>query len=146
MANTNNSMALANHLFDRYASSLDEMFSWYWIHDHEKDVINSLPKLKFSYHASAYIESKDNKTTIQIPVPGLKKEDITISIENNLLKVNTRFGEDSTSNKKFLDNLDLTYKLNKDYDKDRIKASLDDGILKIDLIENEQAHKSILIE
>jgi len=79
------------------------------------------------------LEEKD-KIKILAEVPGINKEDLTISLENKTLKIK---GEGKRKDYSF------SFKINEGIDDNRIEAKLENGILQIDLWkkENEKARK-----
>jgi len=97
----------------------------------EKDKI--LEKMLFNFFGSTLqqevneVIKTDNSYRIEIPVPGLKKEDIDVKINNKLLIIN------SIQENKFLDKINRKYILPDYINFDEIKANIELGILTVDL-------------
>jgi HSP20 family protein len=80
---------------------------------------------------------EDEKSyTIKVELPGVKKEDIDISFEDDELIVKAKYNEDSLRDEE----LRFT-KVIDDADQDNIKASLKEGILYITIAKKEQLKK-----
>ena len=74
-----------------------------------------------AYTKGVYLgEDTEDKSVVEFDVPGIPKENITISVENQVLTVE---GKTETRSKKF------KVALRSKYDLDSIKASLDNGVL-----------------
>ena len=71
---------------------------------------------------------------LEVEIPGVKKEDLDIQVEKNILTVKaTRARKDE----KFT--YERSFRLADDIDTDNIKVSLENGILKFDLAKKAQA-------
>lgn len=75
------------------------------------------------------IEQTENGIKLTMSVPGFKREEIEISIENQILKIEGKV-EKATSFKKPFTKL---YRLHQSLDQDKILAKQEDGILTITL-------------
>lgn len=92
--------------------------------------INSYLDMNDNYSLKKYYDEKNNQYHINLLIPGFTKDEINISVENNILSV-----EGKTKNK----NIEEIYSSNsvkqsfniKDIDVNSINAELNDGILKI---------------
>jgi len=90
-------------------------------------------------------EDKDN-VTVQVELPGLKKEDINIQLEDGFLKIS---GERKTERKdqeggvyrseRYVGRFERTVSLSSEVDAEKIKASYADGILTVTLPKSEKA-------
>ena len=87
------------------------------------DVLNSLDSLK----KQTFILND----RIEIPVPGLTKEDVTIKIKNRLIHIS--YTEDSKNPKRFIQSFVKMYTLSNDVDIDNISGSVTNGVLSIHL-------------
>jgi HSP20 family protein len=89
--------------------------------------------------STSRIEETENSYLIQLDMPGVKREDLKISIESQHLVV-----EGLRKNRGTIRKL---YSLPDDVDQDRIEAQLSDGVLELALHKKEQAKpKSIPIK
>jgi HSP20 family protein len=89
-------------------------------------------------------QDKDNFTVV-VELPGLKKEDIDISLQNDMLtiagtrKPEEKKGEEGFRTERFYGSLQRTVTLPAVVDVNHVKASCQDGILKIVLQKVEEA-------
>lgn len=80
----------------------------------------------------------DTTRVIRLEVPGVRKKDIGIELENAVLSVHaTR--EDKTESGTSTIELNRSVSVGDDVDPDKIKARLEDGILTIELVKREHA-------
>lgn len=81
------------------------------------------------------IIENDNEYIIEIPMPGVKKDDIIINVENNKLNIFAKRKEnnDLKYNRKetYFGEYDKTFKLPDIINKENIEAEMIDGVLKI---------------
>ena len=82
-----------------------------------------------SYKYRTVLEQKDDGYTLVAQVPGLSKEDITMSVENNTLKVS---GQKEIS-KNLSTAIDKEFKIGNDVNQSKISAKVENGVLYIDL-------------
>ena len=89
------------------------------------------------------IEEKEDSWILEISLPGFKKEDVEVKVENGILEIHgktTRW--DKVDYNRF-------YTLPDEIDQDKISAKMEDGILEITLPkykEEEKKEKTNLIE
>ena len=87
---------------------------------------------------------------IELAVPGLKKENITIEVEKDVLKISSHISEDETTNGEERDikftrkefnysSFERSFTMPETVDKKAIKANYEDGVLKIELPKMEEA-------
>lgn len=82
-----------------------------------------------SYKYRTVLEQKDDGYTLVAQVPGLSKEDITMSVENNILKIS---GQKEIS-KNLSTAIDKEFKVGNDVNQSKISAKVENGVLYIDL-------------
>jgi HSP20 family protein len=82
-----------------------------------------------SYKYRTVLEQKDDGYTLVAQVPGLSKEDITMSVENNTLKVS---GQKEIS-KNLSTAINKEFKIGNDVNQSKISAKVENGVLYIDL-------------
>ena len=113
-------------------------------------------RLEDSYMKSV-IKENDDCYVIDVEVPGAKKEDIDLKLEDGYLFITYTVKEDSTENYKYLKNerffgkLKRSFYVGKEKKKEQIEASYENGILRIVLPklkpeEKEAESKKILIK
>lgn len=97
------------------------------------------------YSNPANIYDQDNAFIIEIMVPGFKKEDIHINLEQQTLKISAEVQQQEVQDEKFLrrefniSNLNRSFSLPKTVDMDNISADFNNGILKLTLPRKEEA-------
>lgn len=105
---------------------------------------------------AANIQEKENEYLIELAVPGMKKEDFNLDVNNGILNISSRQEsesektEDGFSRKEFnYSAFSRSFTLPENVDEDEIKASYNDGILLLNLPkgnEPEKSKKAIKIE
>jgi HSP20 family molecular chaperone IbpA len=80
------------------------------------------------------------KYILRADLPGVKKEDLSISVENNTLEINGtvsndnfKIGEDANAQYSYK----RVFKINRDIDSEKISAHLENGILTMELTKSE---------
>ncbi len=86
----------------------------------------------------------DDKTTLQLAVPGFSKDDVTITLDQDTLTIEGQIeATDSTTNYRLREfnynGFKKAFKLPDDINTDNVKATFNLGILSIDLYKKEKA-------
>ena len=86
--------------------------------------------------------SKDDSYVIEIAVPGYNKNEISISIESEILILSADIDEDAETfwKKSFVSK----FRIPKDADSENVKASITDGILMIALTKQEKSKSKFI--
>lgn len=86
------------------------------------------------------ISETDNEYVVEISAPGLKKEDIKIELENDILKISSDFEDqkeeknDGYYRREFCrSSFERSFTLPKIVDKENISASMENGILSVSI-------------
>jgi HSP20 family protein len=94
---------------------------------------------------SANIKESDEKFELEIAIPGMKKDDFKISLENNILSVSCEKEDERKEEKDNYTRREFAYgsfcrsfNLPKTIDNDKIQAEYTDGILHIALPKKEE--------
>jgi HSP20 family protein len=82
-------------------------------------------------YVSTYRTEDENEYKVEFVVPGLTKKDITVLLDEDLLKVSYEKHEDSTNT--FIDSFERTYTLPENINEKKIDAKVENGILTIRL-------------
>ena len=82
-------------------------------------------------YVSTYRTEDENEYKVEFVVPGLTKKDITVLLDEDLLKVSYEKPEDSTNT--FIDSFERTYTLPENINEKKIDAKVENGILTIRL-------------
>lgn len=96
----------------------------------------------FNYYDSLPYYSKKEKESynLVIPVPGFKKDEITIEVKNNRLVIEGK-AEDGTFYKR---SFSKSFLIPESVSIDDIEAKLEDGILKLSLPESKKSSKKLV--
>lgn len=99
------------------------------------------------------ILEKENEFHIELAAPGMKKEDFKINLENNVLTISseqkseTKEENENYTRKEFhYGSFCRSFTLPKNVETEKIKASYEDGILKVDLPKKEETKVSKAIQ
>lgn len=108
---------MRDFVFDTEWDNFFKTFDWYFANGNWGDAKSGQKK-------NGTVESKDGKSTITLDVPGFKREEIKINIQDKKLVVamNGKRGE-----KKYI------YTLYENADLNSISAKLEDGVLTIEV-------------
>jgi HSP20 family protein len=82
-------------------------------------------------YVSTYRTEDENEYKVEFVVPGLTKKDITVLLDEDLLKVSYEKPENSTNT--FIDSFERTYTLPENINEKKIDAKVENGILTIRL-------------
>lgn len=86
------------------------------------------------------ITTTDNETIIKLDVPGVKKEDINVEINNDILTIKA-YRKDLEKEQTTI----KSWKLNPNFDTSKISSKLEDGVLTIACPKVEKKNKKIEI-
>lgn len=82
-------------------------------------------------YVSTYRTEDENEYKVEFVVPSLTKKDITVLLDEDLLKVSYEKPEDSTNT--FIDSFKRTYTLPENVNEKKIDARVENGVLTIRL-------------
>jgi HSP20 family protein len=142
-ANNTKPLALSDMLVGNFGSLVNDFFN------EEYSKLSDI-----SFKPAIEVTEQENGYLAQVALPGVKKEDITISIENGLLKVT---GERSTTKKEENEKVhfsefrygkfERTITLPKNSESDKVDAHFENGLLSISVLKKEEAKpRQILIK
>jgi HSP20 family protein len=142
-ANNTKPLALSDMLVGNFGSLVNDFFN------EEYSKLSDI-----SFKPAIEVTEQENGYLAQVALPGVKKEDITISIENGLLKVT---GERSTTKKEENEKVhfsefrygkfERTITLPKNSESDKVDAHFENGLLSISILKKEEAKpRQILIK
>jgi len=87
-----------------------------------------------AYTPKSYLMEKDGVYTLEVELPGVKKEDIQINVESNLLKISAIRKREDEEYK-----YEREFHLSNEVDSANIKASSENGILTLALSRKPEA-------
>jgi HSP20 family protein len=94
------------------------------------------------------LEEKDNEVVLNVELPGMTKEDIDLSVENNVLtlkgekKVDRKEGEKESGfyrSERYFGSFERSFTLPAGVQADKAKATFQDGVLRLALPKKEEA-------
>lgn len=113
-----------------------EMGDWFG-----KEFIETIPSVNISESNNAY--------HVELAAPGLKKEDFTIKVEDNIITISSeKESETKTGDKEFTrreynySSFSRSFDLPEMVNQEKILATYSDGVLKVDLPKKEVVEKS----
>ncbi|WP_026704325.1 Hsp20/alpha crystallin family protein [Flavobacterium soli] len=121
-----------------FPSLMEELFRPDWAGGQNLTTNRSVPPVN--------IRETDNAYEVELSAPGNKKEDFNINVENDLLTISSQFSENKTeevgkyTRREFsFSAFQRSFTLPETVKDDDIKATYEDGILKITLPKKEEA-------
>jgi HSP20 family protein len=122
--------------------NLDKVFDAFnkFTNDTAFDGIENFLNTTTGYH----VESTDEGYTVEIPVPGLSKDDVTVTTNENHLVVKNVVGE--TSSGKWLNKNERTFTIPNGISLKNIKAKVENGLLTISLPFAKKVKTNIVVE
>lgn len=121
-----------------FPSLMEELFRPDWAGGQNLITNRSIPPVN--------IRETDNSYEVELSAPGKKKEDFNINVENDLLTISSQSSKDNTeedgkyTRKEFsFSAFQRSFTLPETVKDDDIKATYEDGILKISLPKKEEA-------
>lgn len=88
-----------------------------------------------------YMTSTDNEVTIEMPLPGVSKENLKVNVEDNLLTIEAK----TDAKSKFAKSASKSWSLDDTIDVSHISAKLDNGLLTVTLPKIKPQKKTIAI-
>jgi HSP20 family protein len=140
-------MKLIRYTIPNIASDLSHSFNWEPIAFNHEQLFNrafSDDAILSHKPVSNIREDKDNYY-VDVDIPGVKKDEIKLNLNRNVLSLSTEIKEEKEGNYRRT-SYSQSYSLPENIDQDKIKAELEDGVLKVTLPKaEEQKAKSITI-
>ncbi len=84
------------------------------------------------------VHETEGERTVRMEIPGVRKKDIELELENSVLSVRAKREEETDAGPQSIE-LTRSVTVGDDIDADKIKANLDNGILTVVLPKQEQA-------
>jgi HSP20 family protein len=122
--------------YDPFARGFDDMFKGMFLRPVRFDV-DAMPDLQIK------LDISENGDTYQVSaeMPGVKKEDIKVSVEGNLVRISAEAKKESEEKKgdqvlrseRYYGRLERAFTLDGDVDDTRVDAKYADGVLKLKL-------------
>ena len=119
-----------------YTANLDNLIDRLF----EKDLPTWTTTTTLNQSTLGYTKQNDDSYQLAFNVIGIRKEDVSIDVEGNLLKVKgeTKYKEDSIL-KNLVSIVDHTIRISSNYDISQTSAEVENGILLITIPKKEEA-------
>lgn len=101
------------------------------------NLLDTLPYVLFEDYSpesiikQTKIETKDDGYYVYVSVPGLTKDDLKLIVKDNYLTILHEKEQEKKTKFSFVNNFEKNYKLPKDADVDKIRASVSNGVCTI---------------
>ncbi|GLU21329.1 hypothetical protein SLE2022_374750 [Rubroshorea leprosula] len=95
------------------------------------------------------IHDDENGIKMRFDMPGLSKEDVKVSVEDGMLIIRAEHkkeGRDDSWSSRNFSKYDAHLQLTDNYDKNKIKAELKNGVLSISIPKNKEGKKVINVK
>jgi HSP20 family protein len=99
-----------------------------------KDMLDTFfdrPSLSTTRESSTKVVTGDNEYSIYLAVPGLTKDDLSISVKDGLLSISYKKEESNDVNYSFVSSFKKTYSLPDDVSEKEITGKVENGVLEI---------------
>jgi HSP20 family protein len=99
-----------------------------------KDMLDTFfdrPSLSTTRENSTKVVTGDNEYSIYLAVPGLTKDDLSISVKDGLLSISYKKEESNDVNYSFVSSFKKTYSLPDDVSEKEITGKVENGVLEI---------------
>jgi HSP20 family protein len=98
-----------------------------------KDVLDTLFEKQTSSvrENSTKLVTRDNDYSVYLAVPGLTKDDLSISVKDGLLSISYKKEESDNVNYSFVSSFKKTYSLPEDVNEKEITGKVENGVLEI---------------
>lgn len=118
-----------------YTANLGNLLDFF-----EKDLPSWKTTTTLNQSALGYTKQNDDSYQLAFNVTGIRKEDVSIDVEGNLLKIKgeTKYKEDSIF-KNLVSSVDHTIRISSNYDISQTSAEVENGILLITIPKKEEA-------
>ena len=122
--------------YDPFSRNFDDFFKGMFLRPVRLD-LESMPELQIK------LDITENGDTYQVSaeIPGVKKEDIKVSVEGNLVRISAeskketdeKKGDQLLRSERYYGRLERAFTLDGDVDESRVDAKYADGVLKLKL-------------
>lgn len=122
--------------YDPFSGSLDDLFRGYWVRPMRFDV-ESMPQLQIKLD----VKKSDGAYTVAAELPGVKKEDIQVNVDGNVVTISAEVKKESEEKKgeqvlrseRYYGKVERSFALDAEIDESKVDAKYENGILKLTL-------------
>ena len=119
----------------RFPKNVNRLFNDFW-----NDALHSDTKSEYCWNPSVDVKEKEKEFVLEFELPGVNKDDVKLSVDNNVLTVS---GEKKYEEKEEKDNyfynercfgkFERSFNLPENVEKDKVKANYKDGVLSVSI-------------
>jgi HSP20 family protein len=122
--------------FDPFSSNLDDLFKGFWLRPMRLDVdLPAEPQIKLD------VSRSDGAYTVKAEMPGVKKDDINVTVEGNQVTLSgevkkeseEKKGEEVIRSERYYGKVMRSFTLPQEIDEKAVVAKYGDGVLKLTL-------------
>lgn len=113
--------------------------------DSLKDVLDTFFDKDFSKNNTIKFTEKDDRYLIYLSVPGLSKEDLSISLKDDLITIKYKKENNEDEKFSFINSFKKSYFIPNDVSEEDINANVKNGILEIILPKSKEKNKERII-
>lgn len=113
--------------------------------DSLKDVLDTFFDKDFSKNNTIKFTEKDDRYLIYLSVPGLSKEDLSISLKDDLITIKYKKENNEDEKFSFINSFKKSYFIPNDVSEEGINANVKNGILEIILPKSKEKNKERII-
>ncbi|HEX6006123.1 MAG TPA: Hsp20 family protein [Burkholderiales bacterium] len=122
--------------FDPFSSSIDDLFRGLLVRPVRFD-IEGMPQLQIKLD----VKKSDGEYQVAAELPGVKKEDIQVNVDGNLVNISAEVKKESEEKKgeqvlrseRYYGKIERSFTLDSDIDEAKVDAKYQDGVLKLKL-------------
>jgi len=122
--------------YDPFSGSLDDFFKGFWVRPMRLDV-ESMPQLQIKLD----VKKSDGAYTVAAELPGVKKEDIQVNVDGNVVSISAEVKKESEEKKgeqvlrseRYYGKVERSFALDAEIDESKVDAKYENGVLKLTL-------------
>jgi HSP20 family protein len=117
--------------FDPLSSNLDDLFRGLLVRPVRFDLEGMSPQLEIKLE----VKKSDGAYTVAAELPGVKKEDIQVNVDGNLVSISAEVkkGEQVLRSERYYGKVQRSFTLDSDIDESKVDAKYENGVLKLHL-------------
>ena len=125
--------------FDPFSSNLDDLFKGFWVRPMRFDLegMQGMQQLQMKID----VKKSDGAYTVSADLPGVKKEDIQVNVDGNVVSISAEVKKESEEKKgeqvlrseRYYGKVERSFALDSDIDESKVDAKYEEGVLKLTL-------------
>lgn len=125
--------------FDPFSSNLDDLFKGFWVRPMRFDLegMQGMQQLQMKID----VKKSDGAYTVCAELPGVKREDIQVNVDGNVVSISAEVKKESEEKKgeqvlrseRYYGKVERSFALDSDIDESKVDAKYEEGVLKLTL-------------